>query len=224
MAGIVGLRAEDMEQVDALQRARPDFPQGLPMVRPHVRALALLRRRGTLEAVPARFGFSRRFPSTNARVEKLETGPLWRSMFGRSHGIVPLSYVIEWTGDGDDKRPFLIQRRGGGLLLAPALVGPYHEHREELAFAICTRAPNRFFAHFHDRMIGICTTELMKRWLEPEGRSANELTECVASPGEDELEAVPTDPAITARRAGNWSPLPVVGKPIRWKDLRADVE
>lgn len=217
MAGIIGLRAEDMEQVDALQRARPDFPQGLPMVRPHVRALVLVQRTGPLEAVPARFGFSRKFPSSNARMEKLSVSPLWRSMFGKTHGVVPLSYVIEWKVEGQTKQPYLIQRRGGGLLLAPALVGRYHEDREETAFAICTREPNRFFAGFHDRMVGVCPSDLTKRWLQPSDHSAKELLDCIGSPRDDELEAVPTDPQITARRAGNWSPLPATGPPIRWK-------
>lgn len=38
MAGLVGIRAEDMDQVDALRRAKLDWPQGLPFIRPSVRA------------------------------------------------------------------------------------------------------------------------------------------------------------------------------------------
>ena len=220
MAGIIGLRAEDMDQVDALRRARPDFPGGLPMVRPHVRTLILVREKGEVVAKPARFGFSRRFSSINARVEKLSVSPLWRSMFGRNHGIVPISYVIEWIETGEDKQPYLVQRRDGRVILAPALFGPYHENKEELAFAICTREPNRFFAHFHERMVGMCPPPLMERWLGPEDVSKEELAACIAAPADEELEAVPTSDEITKRRAGDWSALPRVGPGLTWETLQ----
>lgn len=221
MAGIIGLRAEDMEQVDALKRARLDYPNGLPMIRPHVRALALVADGDDLKAVPARFGFSRKFPSLNARIEKLTTSPLWRSMFGKSHAILPISYVIEWVTKGEEKTPYLIQRRDRKLIMAPALVGKYHENPEETAFAICTREPNQFFALFHDRMVGHCTPEAMERWLHPSTASKDDLMDCIGAPADDELEAVPTSPAITKRKAGDWSALEPVGRPLRWEDLKA---
>lgn len=224
MAGIVGLRAEDMEQVDALKRARLDFPNGLPMVRPHVRALALVRENDAVVAKPARFGFSRRFPSMNARIEKLQESPFWKSMFGKSHAVIPISYVIEWIEKGETRQPYLIQPKGGGLWFAPALFGHYHEDKAESAFAICTREPNRFFGYFHDRMVGVLTEKLMDRWLRPAESSKDELLECIRKPEEDELEAVPTTPDITKRKAGDWSALPATGAPVRWAHVQANLK
>ena len=209
-----------MEQVDALKRARLDFfPQGLPMVRPQVRALALLREGDRTVARPARFGFSRKFPSMNARMEKLQESTLWKSMFGKSHGVVPISYCIEWIGDGDERRPYLIQPKGGGIWYAPALVGHHFEHKDEIAFAICTREPSRFFGYFHDRMVGVLTKELVDRWLHPTDHAPKGLLECIRKPDDDELEAVPTTPDITKRKAGDWSNLPATGPPLRWADV-----
>jgi putative SOS response-associated peptidase YedK len=220
MAGIIGLRAEDMEQVDALQRARLDWPDGLPMIRPHVLAPVIVRTDDALDAMPARFGFSRRFASFNARSDRLTTGRMWKSMFGKSHGIVPVSYVVEWVNDEDGKTPYLIQRADGRPMMAPALVGPYHEDRKQKAFAICTREPNPFFKRFHDRMIGQCTPKQMDAWLAPEGHEPDDLLACIAAPPNDELVAVPTTPQITKRKAGDWSPLEATGDPLTWNDLK----
>lgn len=216
MAGIIGIRAEDMDQVDALKRAKLDWPFGLPMIRPSVKVPVLVKKGKDLEAVTAKFGFSNRFPSMNARVEKLQESPLWKGKFGKAHCIVPLSYVIEWVVKDGVRTPYLIQRRDHKLWMAPALFGHHIEAKESTAFAICTREPNRFFATFHDRMIGACTPELMERWLAPEGKSPKELLECIRAPEDDELEAQPTTPEITKRKAGDWSALPNRGKPVVW--------
>jgi putative SOS response-associated peptidase YedK len=219
MAGIVGIRAEDMEQVDALQRARLEFPNGFPMVRPSVRTLVLVQEDGRLVAKPARFGFTNAFASFNARVDKLATSPFWKSMFGKEHGIAPLSYVIEWMERDGVRQPYLIQRADGRLIMAPALVGHSRDEKKEPAFAIVTRDPNRFFGFFHPRMVGHCTPELMETWLHPSRHSAAELAECVAAPRDDELVAVPASPEIQKRVKGDWSALKTVGPPITWKDV-----
>lgn len=221
MAGLVGIRAEDMEQVDALRRARAEYPNGFPFIRPHVLAPVLVRTGTDLEMKKARFGFSRRFASFNARSDRLTTSPLWRSLLGKGHAIVPLSYVVEWKEQEGERRPYLVQRADGRLMMAPALVGAYHEKEGELAFAICTREPNRFFSHFHDRMIGQCTPDLMERWLTPEGRDVKSLLECIHAPGEDELVAVPASPDLQKRKSGDWSPVKTEGPPISAKDLEA---
>lgn len=222
MAGIIGLRAEDMDQVDALRRARLDWPHGLPMVRPHVLAPVLVRDEEKTIFRPARFGLTRRFSSFNARDDKLATSPVWRGLFGRRHGIVPLSYVVEWVpGPAGVKQPYLIQRADGRVILAPALVGDYRDKKGELGFAICTRPPNRFFARFHDRMVAACPPDVVDRWLAPLGTPEKVLMECLQVPADDELVAIPTAPDIQKRKSGDWSPLRAAGDPVTWRDLEA---
>ncbi len=220
MAGLIGISAEDMEQVDALRKLRADYPDGFPLIRPHVLAPVLVARDEGVEAVTARFGFSRRFSSFNARDDKLTTGKMWSRMFGSSHGLVPLSYVVEWVEDPDGKRPFLIRRADGRPMMAPALVGTYFEDRDQQAFAICTRRPNRFVATFHDRMVGQCPDDQADTWLHPDGVDHETLLACVAAPDDDELVAVPADPKVAKRKAGDWSAIQTVGDPVGWDDLR----
>lgn len=208
-----------MVQIDALQKARAEWPQGLPFIRPHVRAPVLVRRGDSVDYVAARFGMSRKFTSFNARDDSLEKSPLWRKFFGTSHAIAPLSYVVEWVTEAGTKQPFVIERADGKLLLAPALVGPYIDDSRETGFAICTRPPNRFFAHFHDRMIGVCPADLMDAWLDPSAHTREELRACVAAPGDDELVAYPAPLDLQKRKAGDWSPIRTLDGPLRLADL-----
>lgn len=214
MAGLVGIRGEDMEQVDALKRAKLEWPQGLPFIRPHVLAPVIVRKDGTEDFVKARFGMSRRFTSFNARDDKLTEGKLWKGMFGKGHAVAALSYVVEWLEEGGEKQPYLIGRADRKLLLAPALVGPYLDDKSQFGFAICTRAPNAFFANFHDRMVGVMTDSLAKRWLEPDGVSPQDLLECVRAPAEGELAAWRVVEPLTERKAGNWSPVKTEPEPV----------
>jgi putative SOS response-associated peptidase YedK len=208
-----------MEQVDALQRARLDWPQGLPFIRPHVRAPVLVWADGTVDFRPARFGLSKRFTSFNARSDKLTESRLWKGYFGKSHAVAALSYVVEWVTKGAAKTAYLIGRKDGGLLMAPALFGPYLDNKEEFGFAVVTREPNKFFAHFHDRMVAVMTPELVERWLRPADHSDAELLACVRAPDDDELAAWAVKGDITKRHKGDWSPVATEGKTLTFADL-----
>lgn len=219
MAGLVGIRAEDMEQVDALQRARLEWPQGLPFIRPSVRAPVLVRADDGMDYKTARFGLSKRFVSFNARSENLTESRLWKTMFGKHHAVAALSYVVEWVEDEGVRTPFLVGRADGKLLMAPALIGPNLDNKEELGFAICTRTPNQFFSHFHDRMVGVLTPKMVETWLSPEGRPTEELLACVRAPGEEELAAFKVKGDIAKRKSGDWSPVLTEGKPRTFADV-----
>lgn len=224
MAGLVGIRAEDMEQVDALQRAKLEFPQGLPFVRPSVRAPVLVTAEKGLDYKVARFGFSKRFMSFNARSENLTEGKLWSRFFGKHHAVACLSYVVEWIVEDGVKTPYLIGRADRKLMWTPALLGPNLDNKEELGFAICTRPPNAFFSHFHDRMVGHLTPELAKVWLSPAAHSKEELLACVRAPPEDELAGFKVKGDIAKRKSGDWSAVETQGNPLTIDDIKAPKE
>lgn len=219
IAGLVGIRAEDMDQVDALQRARVEYPQGLPFIRPSVRAPVIVRGDKGDDYKVARFGFSRRFVSFNARSENLTESRLWKGFFGKSHAVAALSYVVEWVDEGAARTPYLIGRADGKLMKTPALFGPSLDNKEEMGFAICTRTPNKFFSYFHDRMVGVMTEDLAKRWISPEGASDKELLACVRAPDDDELVARKVKGDISKRKKGDWSAVETQGKPLTFSEL-----
>jgi putative SOS response-associated peptidase YedK len=230
MAGLVGIHPKDivtmdtmapLDAVDPHRKIRTAIRDGLPIIKPmyHTPILVPKKAGGGVEWRIARFGLSRRFSSFNARSEKLQESRLWKSFFGHAHGVAALSYIVEWQKEGAERVPYLISRADGGMLLTPALAAPCLDDKEDLGFAICTRTPNGFFSHFHDRMVGVMTEALMERWLTPEGVSASKLMECVRAPGEDELVARRGVGDLMKRDASDVTPIETMGEALRAHDV-----
>ncbi len=52
----------------------------------------------------------------NARVESVETRPLYREAFRKRRCVVPADGYYEWAGTKEQRRPFWFHRPGGELL------------------------------------------------------------------------------------------------------------
>lgn len=230
MAGLVGIDPRHIVTMDLMaplnltdphRKIRTSLRDGLPIIKPMYHAPVLTRPATGNQWTIARFGLSRRFSSFNARSENLLESRLWKSFFGKSHAVAALSHIVEWKKEDGDRVPYLIERADGGLLLAPALIAPCLDDKSDMGFAICTREPNGFFKHFHDRMIGVLTPALMERWLDPSASSLPELLKCVRAPEDDELVARRAKGELMKRDADDVSPIETVGKPLTMKDLEA---
>ncbi len=221
MAGLIGITPKHLAEADPLQRMLARWRDGLPIVRPMYHMPILFGGLSDPAWKDARFGISRTFSSFNARSENFGESRLWRSLFGKSHAAVPLSYIVEWKAEGGARAPFLISRADGKPLWTPALTAPCFDDKSDTGFAICTRAPNKFFAHFHDRMVGILTPELKERWLDPAASTPAKLLECVRAPADDELVAVRARGELMKRKAEDLSPIETLGKTITMADLEA---
>lgn len=218
MAGLIGVTLHHLVEVDPLLRIRARWPEGLPIVRPMYHMPVLFAGKEP-EWKDARFGISRTFSSFNARSENFGESRLWKSLFGRSHAAVALSYIVEWRGEGGARVPYLVSRADGKALWTPALTAPCFDDKSDVGFAICTRAPNQFFAHFHDRMVGVMTEELKDRWLAPGDSTPGKLLECVRAPENDELVAVRAKGELMKRKAEDLSPIETMGARITYADL-----
>lgn len=229
MAGLVGIHPKDivtmeamapLDGVDPERRIRTAIRDGLPIIKPMYHTPILMPRpAGGVAWRIARFGLSRRFSSFNARSENLLESRLWRTFFGKHHGVAALSYIVEWQKEGGERLPYLISRADGGLLLTPALAAPCLDDKDDLGFAICTRTPSAFFGHFHDRMVGVLDKPSMERWLRPQELSPAKLLECVRKPDEDELVAWRGKGDLMKRDASDVSPIETVGKALKEADL-----
>jgi putative SOS response-associated peptidase YedK len=229
VAGLVGIHPKDivtmeamapLDDVDPHRRIRTAIRDGLPIIKPMYHTPILMpKEAGGVEWRIARFGLSRRFSSFNARSENLQESRLWKTFFGKHHGVAALSYIVEWQKEEGERVPYLISRADGGLLLTPALAAPCLDDKDDLGFAIVTRTPSDFFKHFHDRMVGVLDAPGMERWLRPEGVGASSLMECVRKPGEDELVARRGKGDLMKRDASDVSPIEVVGKAISAENL-----
>ena len=221
MAGLVGVTYEHIDEIDPLLKLRERWPQGLPIIRPMYHTGILVRKGDGVGCKIARFGISRQFSSFNARSEKLQESRLWKSMFGKSHAVAPLSYIVEWRQEEKQRIPYLIARKDGKIMMTPALMAPCFDDTSDVGFAICTREPSKFFGHFHDRMVGVLTPELMDRWLNPGSSTPEELMECIRCPEEDELVARRAKGEPSKKTADDTTPIETVGKPLTIKDFES---
>ncbi len=225
MAGVIGLRGPDIEKRGALRGYQVVFEDAdRPFVRPHTGLPVLTIRDGVPDVHRHVFGFTKRFSSFNARSEKLEESKMWSKMFGKSHGVAPVSYILEWGDIGHGKQPFRIERADGAAMAVPALVGGYWEDKGVDAFTLVTIAPNRFVATFHDRTIGQLDDDHIDVWLRPEDHTRQELWDCLAPPADDALVAIPIKHDAGKARFDDPSALQAIGEPITWTDVQDRVK
>lgn len=223
MAGLVGVTPEHIDEIDPLLKLRKLWPHGLPIVRPMYHTPILLKDKEKDEVAwkNARFGIARSFSSFNARSENFESSRMWKSLFGKSHAVAPLSYIVEWKQEEGERVPYLISRKDGKLLMTPALLAPCFDDKSDLGFAISTREPNNFFANFHDRMVGVMTPDLVDRWLDPASSTPTNLMECIRAPDDDELVARKAVGEVGKKKADDITPIKTVGKPLTMADFKA---
>ncbi len=221
MAGVIGLRGPDIDKRDALRGYKVEFKDAdRPFIRPHT-GLPVLYLNDEKPAVERHvFGFSKRFSSFNARADRLESSKMWSTMFGKHHGVAPVSYILEWAGEGNDKTPYRIERADGAAMAVPALVGPYWEHKEDRAFALVTIEPNEFVRQFHDRMIAQLTDAGIDKWLRPEATGKPGLRKLLTAPPNDELVARPLKKDAGKARFDDPKALEPVGPALTWVDAK----
>jgi putative SOS response-associated peptidase YedK len=220
MAGVIGLRGPDIGKRDALRGYKVEWRDAdRPMIRPHTGVPVLHLKDGQPAVERHVFGFSKEFSSFNARADKLETGKMWSRMFLKHHGVCPVSYILEWSDQGEGKKPYRIERADGAAMAVPSLVGPYWEDRTQRAVALVTIEPNAFVRVFHDRMIGQLPDDQIDVWLRPEEHAPKEVWKCLASPPNEELVAIPIKADAGKAKFDDPTALEAIGPPLSWKDL-----
>jgi putative SOS response-associated peptidase YedK len=224
VAGVIGLRGPDIDKRDALRGYKVEWRDAdRPFIRPHTGLPVLYMKEDKPVVERHVFGFSKRFSSFNARADKLEEGKMWSRMFGKSHGVAPVSYILEWaeTGDGE-KQPYRIERADGAAMAVPALVGAYWEAKDERAFALVTIDPNDFVKTFHNRMIAQLQDSAVDKWLRPEGMSHGELLKLLTAPPNDELVAYPLKKEAGKAKYDDAKALDAVGPALTWAKVRVN--
>ncbi|MFT5356114.1 MAG: putative SOS response-associated peptidase YedK [Polyangiales bacterium] len=100
----------------------------------------------------------------NARVETLDTRPLFRRAFRRGRCLVPATGYYEWFDAGDGKRAHYAQDAGGQLLLMAGLYAPGVEGT--FGFVVVTQPSSGSAAQYHGRMPLLVPEGLRETWLE----------------------------------------------------------
>lgn len=217
---MIGLRGPDIDKRDALRGYKVEWEDAdRPIIRPHTGCPVLYLKDGVPTVERHVFGFSKEFTSFNARADKLETGKMWSRMFGKSHGIAPVSYILEWADLGDGKKPYRIERADGAAMAVPALVGHYWEDKTKRAFALITVEPNEFIGKIHNRVIAQLDDGMFDTWLSPEKNDAKTLRGCLSPGRNDDFVAYPLKADVGSARFDDPKALEAVGKGLEWKDV-----
>ena len=98
----------------------------------------------------------------NARVETLDTRPLFQRAFRHGRCLVPASGYYEWYDAGDGKQAYYAQDSAGQLLLMAALYG---KQRDGVFGFVVVTQPSEAGAH-HPRMPLLVPAAERRRWLE----------------------------------------------------------
>ncbi|WNJ89185.1 SOS response-associated peptidase [Bosea sp. 685] len=115
-------------------------------------------------------------PSTfNARVETVDTSPMFRDAFKRKRCIVPASGFFEWTGPKTDRTPHYFSAADSGLLGIAGLWESWKspEGEEVTSCTMVVRDADEWTARYHDRMPSFLQPGDFDAWLS--GSAGKEL-------------------------------------------------
>ena len=133
------------------------------------------------EAVSARWGLTQaqhdRGPLINARVETVETLPVFRDALQRRRCLIPADGFYEWKKVGGGKQPHYIRPASGDLIV---FAGLWEAEADGEACTIITTAANESMLPLHNRMSVILHPHDYDRWLDP-GRGAEEVAPLLAT-------------------------------------------
>lgn len=146
-------------------------------------------------ATPMRWGLipswwkeGNRLPSTfNARSDRIDNAPMYRSAFKARRCIVPMSGFFEWKTEGESKRPHYVTMASG----EPMSVAGLWEQRvvggeETLSCTIVTTDANATMESIHNRMPLILGEQDLDAWLS--GRAGKEILRPCPAPWIEAVE------------------------------------
>jgi putative SOS response-associated peptidase YedK len=165
------------------------------------------------ELVPMRWGLMpawwkkplKELPATfNARVEKVETGAMWRDAFKTRRCIIPASGFYEWTGPKGTKTPHYFSPPNGQPL---ALAGLWERSRHPetgeplLSATIIVGPANEWMRRFHERMPVILDWADIGLWM-----AGGDPGALLHPPREDALQEWIVSPRVNRSGVGDDDP------------------
>lgn len=130
----------------------------------------------------------------NARVEGIDTKPMFRDLLGRKRCLVPADGFFEWKASGKKKQPLWIHPQPRKLV---AFAGLWARAGELHSFTIITGTPNSLVAPIHDRMPLVLDRSQWAMWLDP-GVDADTAHALLVTPPPDGWRAEPVSPWVNS--------------------------
>jgi len=132
----------------------------------------------------------------NARVEGVQTKPMFRDALARRRCLVPADGFFEWKKQGKTKQPMWIHPKQGDVFAFAGLWARAKTDAGDVrSFAIVTGPPNPLVAPIHDRMPVILPKAAWNAWLDPT-TSAEDARELLTIPSDEAWVAEPVNPWV----------------------------
>ena len=105
----------------------------------------------------------------NAKAETLEQRSTFREAFQQRRCVIPADGFYEWTGPKNQRQPFWIHPKDGGLMLFAGLYEAWYPERNQpaLTFTIVTCPANGVISAIHDRMPVLLDDRAAEDWMNP---------------------------------------------------------
>jgi len=135
----------------------------------------------------------------NARLETLDTKPMFRDSFAQRRCLIPADGFYEWQKLDTGKLPHYVHAKDGEPLPLAGLWSSWTnpETGERIhSCTIVTGPPNEVVARLHDRMPVIVPEELWEPWLAPEFTDTAVLKAMLRPYPGDELEEYPVSTLV----------------------------
>ncbi|HHC07719.1 MAG TPA: SOS response-associated peptidase, partial [Actinobacteria bacterium] len=132
------------------------------------------------------------YRTINARLETLDTKPMFRSAFRRRRCLVPADGFYEWERRPDGKLPHFVHASTDDPLPLAGLWSSWTNPETGARLHSCTIVtgpPNRLVGRLHDRMPVIVPEELWDRWLDPDYDDTDTLKRLLSRPYPDDALA-----------------------------------
>lgn len=161
------------------------------------------------------------YSTFNARLDKLASSPVWRSVFPKRRCLVPADGFFERVPEAgsDKKRPFYVRRRDRAPFCFAGLWSEWtNPATGEIvtSFTIVTTENNALMAKIgHERMPCIVAPEQYGLWLDPACLDKELLSRAIATPlAAAQLDAVPVSHAVNFRHEHGPNVIEPIGPPV----------
>jgi len=136
----------------------------------------------------------------NARGESVNDKPAFRNAMKYRRCLIPADGFYDWQRQGKGRRPFYVNRKGGGPFAFAGLWetwrGPNGEEMETAA--IVTTTASRSIAHIHARMPVMLEPEAFDLWLDCAKVDAQTASALIAPAPDERLHLHEVSAAVNA--------------------------
>jgi putative SOS response-associated peptidase YedK len=144
-----------------------------------------------------------KFKTINARVEGIESKPVYRKPFRMQHCLVPVTGFYEWDNSQTPSQPYYFKLKHAELFAFAGLYDQWLDPKtgkEVQSYTIITTVANGVVGKIHNRMPVILLQEDEEEWLNADIVEPERLLPLLKQYPDKDMEAYPVSLAVNSRK------------------------